>query len=81
LTGRDSLVASLQAELTAARHELTRRPPPVTVEVVRVARFELTWPQLEQLARMLRQSETLSLSTIRRRVAELAEPMTEEVTP
>jgi hypothetical protein len=80
LTDRDNLVASLQAELTAARHELTRRPPPVTVEVVRVARFELTWPQLEQLARMLRQADTLSISTIRRRVAELAEPLTEEVT-
>jgi hypothetical protein len=78
LTGRDSLVASLQAELTAARHELTRRPPPVTVEVVRVARFELTWDEIEVALTELKRRNAFSLSSFRREVARLAAPMTEE---
>lgn len=78
LTSRDMQLASLQAELAATRQQLTSRPPAVTVEVVRVARFELTWEQMKALADILRQSDGASLSTIRRSVARIAAPLTEE---
>jgi pimeloyl-ACP methyl ester carboxylesterase len=77
-TDRDKLVASLQAELTAARQELTRRPPPVTIEVVRVARFELTWDEIEVALTELKRRNAFSLSSFRREVARLAAPVTEE---
>lgn len=75
---RDSLLASIGQELAATRAELTRRPPPMTVEVIRVASHEITWEQMKALADIFRRAETISLSTIRRRVAELTAPMTEE---
>lgn len=63
--------AELERDLAAARRELASRPPPEEVEVVYVARYRLTWQQLEQVVRRLAAENGVSLTTIRRRVAEL----------
>lgn len=66
-----SALASARRELAAVRRELATRPAPETIEVIYVAKGRLTWQQMEQLAIDLRQLESISQTTIRRRVAAL----------
>lgn len=58
--------------LAALRMELSTRPAPVEVEIVRIARYELTY---EQAARFLELcgARNASVSTVRRRLPELIE--------
>ena len=67
---------SLEQMLATARQELSTRPPALTVEVIRLARYELTWDQTEQLARMILTKQSGSLSSVRRYVAQLADKET-----
>lgn len=71
------LAATRQSEIDL-RRELASRPPPQQIEVIYVARHRLTWQELEQLFLTLRHTERLSLTTIRRKVAELAGPTADE---
>lgn len=70
------LAACRQGELEL-RRELASRPPAEQIEVIYVARHRLTWQELEQLFLTLRQVDRLSLTTLRRKVAELAGPVAE----
>lgn len=90
LAGVWQLVAERDSELAAARQavaeeqrraadvrrELAARPAPETIEVVYVAAARLTWRQMEMLAVDFRQLETISQSTIRRRVAAMVPLLT-----
>lgn len=85
LAGARQAVADLRQELAErdnalalARQELASRPAPLKIDAVRVVRFELTWDQLWQLILLVRQAETISLTSVRRRVAEIAGPMAKE---
>lgn len=75
---RDSALTSERQTVAALRRDLASRPPPETIEVVYVAAARLTWRQMEQLATDLRQLDSISQSTIRRRVAALAPALTLE---
>lgn len=79
LTCREQELTRVEQALATARQELSSRATPATVDVIYVATHRLTWRQFEQAVGTLRHAETLSMSTIRRRVAELAAPMTEEI--
>lgn len=68
------LATSRQYEIDL-RRELASRPAPEQVEVIYVARHQLTWEQMIQLVAAVRQLERLSLTTLRRKVAELAPPV------
>jgi hypothetical protein len=68
--------AALEQMLATARAELNRKPPPLELEVIRVARYELTWEQAEQFARMVLDKRAASLSSVRRYVAQLAQEET-----
>ena len=68
-------VAGLQRDLAAERRELAVRPPAIEVEVVYVAKHRLTWQQMEIAAHAFRQLESISQTTIRRRVAALFAPV------
>ena len=72
LTDRDNALAAERKAAAALRRELTARPPAETVEVVFVAKHRLTWQQLEIAVTELRQLDSISQSTIRRRVAAVA---------
>ena len=72
------LLADERRRVTEARRELANRPPPEVVELVYVAKFRLTWQQLEQAVAAMRQLESVSLTTIRRQVAALAAPIEQE---
>jgi hypothetical protein len=65
-------VKTTEQMLAVARQELSSRQQPVTIEVIRVARYELTWEQTEQLARMILDKRAASMSSVRRYVAQLA---------
>lgn len=72
------LLAEERRRVADARRELANRPPPEVVEIVYVAKYRLTWQQLEQVAAALRQLESISMTTIRRHVAALAAPIESE---
>ena len=83
LTAARQAVADRDMELTSARQivavlrrDLAARPEPETIEVIYVARHRLTWQQLELAVTELRQLESISQSTIRRRVAAVAPALT-----
>lgn len=78
LTEFDTLLTTERRSVTALRRELAARPAPETIEVVYVATHRLTWDKLEIAVREMRQAESISQSTIRRRLTALALPMTEE---
>jgi len=80
LTETEQLLTAERQNMTALRRELAARPEPETVEVVYVARHRLTWTQVEQFAYAVRQLDSISQSTIRRRVAALTDPATEQET-
>ena len=64
-------VNSAEQVATRLRQELSTRPAPLTIEVVRVARYQLTYEQLATLA-------GASVSTIRRRLPELVNTIEQE---
>jgi hypothetical protein len=68
--------AALEQQLKQLRADLNSRPPAMTVEVIRLARYELTWEQAEQLAQMIVSKQSTSLSSVRRYVAQVAQPVT-----
>lgn len=78
LAARDKALTNERQAVAALRRELAARPEPETVDVVFVARHRLTWQQLEQAVLELRQLDSISQSTIRRRVAALAPVLTGE---
>jgi len=69
---RDSALTAERQAVAVLRRELAARPPAETVEVVFVAKHRLTWQQLEQTVMDLRRLDSISTSTIRRRVASIA---------
>lgn len=75
LAARDKELAGIRDALSATQQELTRRPPPEEIDVVYVARYRLTWQQLEHAVRQLATEDGLSLTTIRRRVADVGSPI------
>lgn len=60
-----------ERQVSSLRAELSSRPAPLTVEVIEVARYRLTYEQLAQLA-------STSVSTIRRRLPELVTTIEQE---
>lgn len=77
LTESDSLLTTERRTVAALRRELAARPAPETIEVVYVAKHRLTWDRLETAVLEMRQADSISQSTIRRRVAALAMPVIE----
>jgi hypothetical protein len=73
---RDSALTSERQAVASLRRELASRPEPETVEVIFVAKHRLTWQQLEQTVMDLRRLDSISTSTIRRRVAQVAPALT-----
>lgn len=78
LAARADEVADIRRQAAGLRRELAARPAPETIEVIYVAKHRLTWQQMELIAAELRQLDSVSQTTIRRRVAALAGPVTEE---
>ncbi len=77
LAESDMLLTAERRNVGALRRELADRPAPETIEVVYVAKHRLTWDRLETAVLEMRQADSISQSTIRRRVAALAMPVIE----
>lgn len=70
-TGVEQRLAAAEQTVKVLRHELSTRPAPMEVEVIRVARGQFTLEQLAALA-------GVSVSTIRRRLTESADVIEQE---